>query len=99
MATLLMGHGISTGFVNYASPNTMSNIETLGILIGTFNRKKDTLTCKKVLLCDQFGDATNCGLTEAGNIQLAEQLADADREVVCGLIHTHPRHDFFYYEH
>ena len=36
MATLLMGNRISTGFVNYASPNTISNIETLGILIGKF---------------------------------------------------------------
>ena len=75
MTTFLMGNGVATVFLNLSSDNTINNIETMGVLFGRYDRVGKKVVCKKVALFQQFGDATRCGLTTEGEIQLAEQLA------------------------
>ena len=60
MTTLFMGGGISTGFLNFASDNTINGIETMGLLFGKHNQAKKKVTCQKIVLCDQFGDTVRC---------------------------------------
>ena len=88
MATLLMSNGIVPSFLNYSRAKTMDNVETMGILFGKMNQKKTTIKCKKLLLFDQFGSGTMCGLTDAGTLQLADAMANAGpNEGVIGFFH------------
>ena len=68
----------------------------MGVLFGKKTKDGAKVKCKKLLLLKQTGDATRCALTTEGETQLGEALIEAvDGEAGIGLIHTHPRHDFF----
>ena len=73
-----MGNGIAPSFVNYSRKKTDEGIETMGVLFGKVNEKRTKIKCKKLILFDQFGDASRCGLTEVGEMQIAEIMATGD---------------------
>ena len=87
MTRLFMGKSIASSFVHYSTRNTVNNIETMGILFGKASLDGKKMKCKKFLLLNQTGNATNCQLTNEGETQLGEAIASAgENETVIGLI-------------
>ena len=83
-------------FINYSRKNTDEGIDTIGVLFAKVNEQRTKIKCKKLILIDQFGDASRCGLTLVGEMQIAEIMATGDGdEGMVGLIHSHPRYGTF----
>ncbi|KAK1087938.1 hypothetical protein LTR48_002112 [Friedmanniomyces endolithicus] len=92
LRTLLLPSTLRPTFLNLAHPNTLSNLETCGILAATL--ASSTLKITHLLLPAQHSTSETCDTTPAGDAALFD-YCDAHSLLVCGWIHTHPSQTCF----
>ncbi|KAK0254141.1 hypothetical protein B0A54_05388 [Friedmanniomyces endolithicus] len=89
---LLFPSTLRATFLALAHPNTLSNLETCGILAATL--QSSTLKITHLLLPAQHSTSETCDTTPAGDAALFD-YCDAHALLVCGWIHTHPSQSCF----
>ncbi|KAK1081452.1 hypothetical protein LTR33_004667 [Friedmanniomyces endolithicus] len=92
LRTLHLPSTLRATFLNLAHPNTLSNLETCGILAATL--QSSTLKITHLLVPAQHSTSETCDTTPAGDAALFD-YCDAHSLLVCGWIHTHPSQTCF----
>lgn len=80
-------------FLEVARPNTLANVETCGVLAGTFVR--DELHVTHVLVPAQTGSSDQCGTTAEGEEEVCMYHVTHDL-ITLGWVHTHPSQMCFF---
>ena len=84
---LFLPASLRTHFLASASPNTVLNLETCGILCGIL--KSDALFITRLVIPAQTATSDTCEMTDEGEVELFEYCEKED-VMVLGWIHTHP---------
>lgn len=92
LRTVFLPPTLRTTFLNVAHANTKNNLETCGILCGTFI--SNAFFISHLVIPGQQSTSDTCDTTEEGDNALFE-YCDANDLLVCGWIHTHPSQTCF----
>lgn len=90
---LLLPSNLTARFLEVARPNTLSNVETCGILAGRLLR--DELHITHLLVPSQTGSSDQCGTTDEGEEDACMYHVENDL-ITLGWIHTHPSQMCFF---
>ncbi|KAJ1621894.1 hypothetical protein T492DRAFT_556457, partial [Pavlovales sp. CCMP2436] len=93
LRTLRVPRDLTSRFLEVARSNTLSNIETCGILAGRFAR--DELHVTHVILPSQSGSSDQCGTTDVGEEDACMYHVENDL-ITLGWVHTHPSQMCFF---
>jgi STAM-binding protein len=93
LRTLRVPRDLTSRFLEVARPNTLANVETCGILAGTF--RNDELHVTHVLVPNQSGSSDQCSTTDSGEEDAC--MYHVEHELITlGWIHTHPSQMCFF---